>query len=221
VTFHSALQPPVTSVANALPAGDRLLHAAATARIRGHRRDTPVAPTGAADPGTRRCERETVISSLVSSTLEATVTFLDGGSSLDEFYESELLPPDESLDDDEVGTDVDEGYSPAERPWGLTTWGITEREEAQREDLDHRLAREEPDVSDAVHGDGIGDTSDSDGEPIDDQVGDLRSGRLVLDGIDGADSSSDYRAHDVGVDGAGASAEEAAVHVVPDDYYGS
>jgi hypothetical protein len=149
------------------------------------------------------------------------VTSFDNGSSLGQFYESELLPPDESLDDDEVGTDVDEGYSPAERPWGLAAWGITEREEADREDLDHRLAREAPEVSDAIDGDGIGDAVDTDGEPIDDQVGDVRSGRLVLGDIDVSDSSSDYSARDVGVDGAGASAEESAMHVIPDNYDGS
>jgi hypothetical protein len=161
------------------------------------------------------------VSRLAASKQEATVTSIDDGSSLGEFYESELLPPDESLDDDEVGTDVDEGYSPAERPWGLTAWGITEREEAGHEDLGHRLAGEVPDVGDAVYGDGIGDASDTDGEPIDDQVGDVRSGRLVPGGVDRSDSSSDFRARDVGVDGAGASAEEAAIHVVPNDYDGS
>ena len=55
------------------------------------------------------------------------------------------------------------------------------------------------------------------GELIDDQVGDQRAGRLVLGPIDELDSSSDYWATDAGSDGAGASAEEAAVHVVPDD----
>jgi Family of unknown function (DUF5709) len=35
--------------------------------------------------------------------------------------------------------------------------------------------------------------------------------------INASDSTSGYRAHDVGIDCASASAEEAAVHVVPDD----
>jgi hypothetical protein len=147
------------------------------------------------------------------------VTPLDDGDPAG-FYEPELLPPDESLDDDELGTDIDEGYSPVERPRGVGAWGITAREQAAYEGLDHRLAREEPDLSDAADGDGIGDTSDTDGELIDDQVGDVRSGRLILADIDVFDSSSDYRALDVGIDGAGASAEEAAVHIVPDEYDG-
>ncbi|HVV19682.1 MAG TPA: DUF5709 domain-containing protein, partial [Pseudonocardiaceae bacterium] len=60
-----------------------------------------------------------------------------------------------------------------------------------------------------------GDTSDTDGELYDDEVGTDRSGRLVED----EDARDDYFATDVGIDGAGASAEEAAVHVVPDDEY--
>jgi hypothetical protein len=128
-----------------------------------------------------------------------------------------LLPPEESLDEDEVDIGSDEGYSPGERPRALTAWGITEREAAGHEDLEHRLAREEPETSDARDWDGIGDASDTDGEPIDDQVGDTRAGRLIIADVDPADPRSDYRAYDVGVDGAGASAEEAAVHLVPDE----
>jgi hypothetical protein len=66
-------------------------------------------------------------------------------------------------------------------------------------------------------GDGIGDSVDSDGEPIDDQVGDSRAGRLVAFGVDPTDPTTDYRAHDVGVDGGAASAEEAAMHIIAED----
>lgn len=127
------------------------------------------------------------------------------------------LSAEESLDDDDLGVDPDEGYSPPERPLGVSAWGVTAFEAGVHEDLAHRLAREEPDVGDTDYGDGIGDAFDTDGEPIDDQAGDARSGRLVLSDVDAADPRSDFRAHDVGVDGAGASAEEAAVHVVPED----
>jgi len=147
-------------------------------------------------------------------------SFEDGSSSGDDLDTSGLLSPEESLDDDELGIDPDEGYSPAERPWGLSAWGTTAREASSHEDLRHRLAREVPEHSDTSDdGDGIGDTSDTDGEPIDDQVGDLRSGRLVLADIDASDSGSDYWARDVGIDGAVASAEEAAIHIVPIDEY--
>src|SRR3954453_20957062 len=143
--------------------------------------------------------------------------FDDDGSPEDYFDAPMLLPPEESLDEDEVDIGPDEGYSPGERPRALTAWGITEREAAGHEDLQHRLAREEPETSDAPYWDGVGDATDTDGEPIDHQVGDTRAGRLVIADVDPADPRSDYWAYDVGVDGAGASAEEAAVHLVPDD----
>src|SRR4051812_43698820 len=85
------------------------------------------------------------------------------------------------------------------------------------ESLGRRLAREERERTDGPEGDGIGDSIGTDGELIDDQVGDRRAGRLVLGAIDELDPRSDYRATDAGIDGAGASAEEAAIHVVPDD----
>lgn len=132
-------------------------------------------------------------------------------------FEEILLPPEESLDEDELDDDPDEGYSPPERLLGVTSWGITAEEAAEHEDLDHRLAREEPDLDYMDYGDGIGDTFDTDGEPIDDQIGDVRSGRLVLGDIDESDRRSDYSAHDVGIDGGAASAEEAAVHLIKDE----
>jgi hypothetical protein len=127
------------------------------------------------------------------------------------------LSPEESLDEDEFGEDISDGYSPAERPWGVTAWGVTSYEESTHESLGRRLAREERELTGEPEGDGIGDSIGTDGELIDDQVGDRRAGRLVLGPIDDLDPSSDYWATDAGIDGAGASAEEAAIHVVPDD----
>src|SRR3954447_8254962 len=127
------------------------------------------------------------------------------------------LTPEESLDEEEFGEDIADGYSPAERPWGVSAWGVTSYEESTHESLGRRLAREERELTDEAEGDGIGDSIGTDGEPIDDQVGDRRAGRLVLGPIDELDPRSDYWATDAGIDGAGASAEEAAIHVVPDD----
>ena len=63
-----------------------------------------------------------------------------------------------------------------------------------------------------------GDTADTDGETWDDQVGERRAGRLVAPDEGGVgDEEPEEWATDVGIDGAGASAEEAAVHVVSDD----
>ena len=111
---------------------------------------------------------------------------------------------------------VDEGWSPGERPRAVDSWGTTAREESEGEPLDGRLSREELDpssgvLSDASYNDGLGDSNDTDGELRDDEVGDSRAGRLVS-----AEDDDDSYAVDAGVDGAGASAEEAAVHLVPD-----
>ncbi|HEY1969144.1 MAG TPA: DUF5709 domain-containing protein [Pseudonocardia sp.] len=131
----------------------------------------------------------------------------------DDVYEQ--LDGLDTLDDSGPVDPLDAGYSPPERPRGVDDWGVTAREEAEGEDLDHRLAREVPDNwGDEDEGDGLGDSLDTDGELLDDEVGGARSGRLV-DDQDGADTG-DFFAQDVGIDGAGASAEEAAVHVVND-----
>jgi hypothetical protein len=132
---------------------------------------------------------------------------------------SGLLRSQEATDDGETGGYFDEGYSPAERPLGVREWGITAREAASHEDLGHRLRREVKEKEDdRYRGDGLGDTSDTDGELIDDLVGDLRAGRLVApDGDETALSRTDvdYWATDVGIDGGAASAEEAAIHIIP------
>lgn len=127
--------------------------------------------------------------------------------------EPALLPPEESLDDDELG-DYDTVYTPPDQPQGLAVWGITERQLRSHEDLDHRLAREEPEPAD-VDTDGLGDTTDTDGELGDDQVGDLQAGQLTEWELD-LDGRSDFWAHGEGVGNGVASAEEDAVHVVAD-----
>jgi hypothetical protein len=128
----------------------------------------------------------------------------------------EQLDGQDTLDGRGPTDPLDEGYSPPERPWAIDDWGTTAREEAEGEGLDRRLARELPESWDTeVTDDGLGDASDTDGELRDSEVGDARSGRLTDSG-DGAGDHEPY-ATDVGVDGAGASAEEAAVHVVDSD----
>lgn len=138
----------------------------------------------------------------------------------DESGIAQLDEPDMLTDD---GYDpLDEGWSPPEKPRGLDAWGVTPAEERDGEPLDERLRREErPRFDDASDddltaggpGDGLGDVAGTDGELIDDEVGDRRAGRLVArDGGDGV--YDDGWADDAGVDGAAAGAEEAAVHVI-------
>ena len=127
-------------------------------------------------------------------------------------------------DDDAVlDAQLDTGYSPSERERHVGRYGLVPSEQGRPEGLDERLAEEESDV--AV---GDGDLmagaaqdradADDDGELLDDQVGSVRSGRLVATGGDAfRDTERDEVASDVGSDGGSASAEEAAVHVVAGD----
>ena len=142
--------------------------------------------------------------------------FVFGTDGTDPEEDSGVLEPQDTLDDLDGVTDVlDTGWSPAERPWAVTDWGTTEREELTGESLAGRLAREVPEQQ-QVEGDGLGDASDTDGELIDDEVGGRRAGRLVEDDGEWDDEEPELHAEDVGIDTGASSAEEAAVHVVPD-----
>lgn len=125
------------------------------------------------------------------------------------------LEPEDTLVDRGVDDVLDEGYTPPDRPLAVEDTGTTGGEQHTGESLDARLARERPEDP-AVLGDGLGDSPDTDGELLDPEAGDLRSGRLVAPD-EGTHSRQDgLTGHDVGIDGAAASAEEAAVHVVDD-----
>jgi hypothetical protein len=113
-------------------------------------------------------------------------------------------------DDLDPDDPLDEGYSPPERY--STDYGNTPWEEEHRETIEQRMRQEEPERDPYAED----DWSESD---EDDEVGDRRAGRLVEpdEGVR-ADDEHDLIATDVGIDGAAASAEEAAVHVVPDEW---
>jgi hypothetical protein len=130
----------------------------------------------------------------------------------DNDFEDQLTSED-TLDDPEkeVEDELDRGYSPPERWSPGQGFGNTAYEEATGESLDQRIAQEDPesDPYDAA--------SDADEDLDDGEVGDQRAGRLVdLDEGLGEDTEKDMVGNDVGIDGAAASAEEAAVHIVPD-----
>jgi hypothetical protein len=99
---------------------------------------------------------------------------------------------------------LEEGYSPPERLSGADRWGTTAREESAGESLDERLRQEEPEPD-----------SDAPYAEVTREVGGARAGRLVEDDAGArTDTDSDMYATDVGIDGAGASAEEAAVRII-------
>ncbi|MET9254146.1 DUF5709 domain-containing protein [Streptomyces sp. NPDC003717] len=128
-----------------------------------------------------------------------------------------LLDGEDTLEYDGVDDPLDRGWSPPERPWAVEHDGVTAEERHRGETLEQRLAEERPDLL-APDGDGLGDAEGTDGELLDEEVGGDRSGRLVAPD-EGAheDDEAALVATDVGIDGAAASAEEAAMHVVDDD----
>ena len=117
-----------------------------------------------------------------------------------------VLDAADSLVDRGVEDVLDEGYVAADGWSPGEGFGTTLLEERQGESLDQRLAQEVPDLS------------DEDPQEYEDGIGDQRAGRLVAPD-EGAheDVDSELLAFDVGIDGAGASAEEAAVHVIDDE----
>lgn len=127
------------------------------------------------------------------------------------------LPTEDTLLGDDVDDELDRGYSPPEKPSAAQRYGTTAWEQSHDRPLADRLAEEVPDTTvdplDAED-DGLAHDADEAGT----EVGDERAGRLVEpDAGLGEDVDADLVAEDVGIDGAAASAEEAAVHVIPDD----
>ncbi|AJP00851.1 hypothetical protein TU94_04550 [Streptomyces cyaneogriseus subsp. noncyanogenus] len=128
-----------------------------------------------------------------------------------------LLDSEDTLEYDGVDDPLDRGWSPPERPWAVEHTGVTAAERQEGETLDQRLAEELPDTV-APDGDGLGDCQGTDGELLDNEVGAARSGRLVApDQGAHEDEEPALVATDVGIDGAAASAEEAAMHIVDED----
>ncbi len=125
---------------------------------------------------------------------------------------SDQLQPGDTLDDRGVDDILDEGISPPERPRGVTAKGVTDREQLEGETIDERVAQEEPEVWAGVEEERDADILDG---PVGGEVGDKRTGRLLAPD-EGAheDVDNELFAEDEGIDGAGASAEEAAMHTI-------
>ncbi|GAB3623883.1 DUF5709 domain-containing protein [Mariniluteicoccus endophyticus] len=136
----------------------------------------------------------------------------------DESEQLDQLDPSQSLLDRGVADPLDEGYiapddwSPAEG------YGNTAAEMRDGETLAMRLKQEVPDtVADA----------DESVEDIENEspaeIGLVRAGRLVdaNHGYPGEDREAQLVGEDVGIDGAAASAEEAAMHVIDEEWEGT
>ncbi len=138
--------------------------------------------------------------------------------------DEDQLQPADTLIDDGVEDVLDRGYSPNDTDRYSRLFGTTGAEQSREETIDQRILQEIPDPSSAYGApdNEAGDVDllggdDPDAIPADDdwigdaEVGDARAGRLVLD--DGPGYDSEW-GRDVGIDGAAASAEEAAMHIV-------
>jgi hypothetical protein len=130
-------------------------------------------------------------------------------TSIDPEEQGSQMQPYDTLDDRGVEDVLDEGIVPNQKWSPGQGFGNTAAEQREGETLDMRIAQEEPDVFEQELG----------SENLEDaEVGDARAGRLVAPD-EGAheDAETDAVAYDVGIDGAGATAEEAAMHVVADE----
>ncbi|MFE7271674.1 DUF5709 domain-containing protein [Streptomyces sp. NPDC057623] len=123
----------------------------------------------------------------------------------------------DAVDERTYDDTLDEGYSPPEKPLGVTRHGTTAAEQHAGETLEERLTQELPDVT-GPDGDDVGDLPGGEGEPVDPEAGTDRAGRLVApDEGTGPATTKEEIAFDLGIDGGAAGAEEAAMHVVEDD----
>jgi hypothetical protein len=121
---------------------------------------------------------------------------------------SEQLTVSDTLADDRVDDFLDEGYSPPDREPSVQV--PTESEEERGLSLSELLEAETPEVWEEAESNLYDESGD--------EVGGVRAGRLVGDGSGAyGDTRNDVLADDVGIDGAAASAEEAAMHVI-DEY---
>jgi hypothetical protein len=138
-----------------------------------------------------------------------------------EMYDPAALDASDTLDGDPGDDPLDQGVAPPDRWSAGEGFGTTAEEEQEGESLNQLLAEEEPEPDPYADSGGSEDDDDED-RRADDLWGDdepePRSGRLVADDEGAhADDEEDLVAHDVGIDGGAASAEEAAVHIQDED----
>lgn len=119
------------------------------------------------------------------------------------------LDGDTSLINRGLRDPLEEGYIPPDDWSPAEGFGNTAAEMRQGETLEQRIKQEVPDRRPEEEGDVLNDH----------EVGRQRAGRLVdaNDGYPGEDRESQLIGSDVGIDGAAASAEEAAMHIIDED----
>lgn len=141
-------------------------------------------------------------------------TFQNEVPDREEQLDQDQLQPGTSLEDRGVADALDEGYSPPEKPSVLLR-------EGEHDTLDARLSEEipEPDPYAETEQEEAADNGvPHEADFLDLETGDERAGRLIEpnQGI-GPDTEKDLIGIDAGIDAGAASAEEAAMHVIPED----
>ncbi|MGW1818582.1 DUF5709 domain-containing protein [Streptomyces sp. NPDC002125] len=124
------------------------------------------------------------------------------------------LDPENVIDEPGLDDMLDTGYSPPEKPLGVSKYGTTGEEQREGESLDQRLAQERPE-EDPFLADRTEDEPEDNG-PEEDDAGDERAGRVAAAEDSLAARNNRVLGRDVGIDGGAASAEEAAVHIQED-----
>ncbi|NES31603.1 hypothetical protein GCE86_03580 [Micromonospora terminaliae] len=123
-----------------------------------------------------------------------------------------VLDASDTLDDDRAGDPLDTGIVAADHWTAANRFGTTPAEERAGDSLAHLLAQEEPDIDPYAEADDDEDELTRRGYERE-----ARTGRLVAEDAGlGEDEEADAVAWDAGIDGGGASAEEAAMHLVDD-----
>ena len=133
----------------------------------------------------------------------------------------EVLDATDTLDGAPGDDPLDRGVATPERWSAAMRFGSTGPEQAAGESLDQLIAEEEPDIDVGDDSTDLGwDENATDQDIVRLQHGQgaaARSGRLTADDVGDPSVDDDLIAHDAGIDGGGATAEEAAVHVISDD----
>jgi hypothetical protein len=130
----------------------------------------------------------------------------------------EVLDGSDTLDGDPGDDPLDRGVAAPDRWTAAMRYALNGDEDS--ESLDELLAEEEPDLDDDTDDGWDENATSRDVSRFErDYDPDPRAGRLVTEGEDTGDPGAtgpELVARDTGIDGGGASAEEAAVHIIGD-----
>jgi hypothetical protein len=126
-------------------------------------------------------------------------------------YDPAARDASDTLDGDPGEDPLDTGIAPPDRWSAGEGYGTTADEQEEGESLDQLLAEEEPEPDPYAE-------PDADDDRVYGAEPEPRAGRLVAeDEGTHTDTEADLVARDAGIDGGGASAEEAAVHDEDED----